>query len=1207
MRKLLCALLVVFVAAGSALAQDIPLLVKYPTYVQGGAAPGTGVPFIAQIALKPSLADTAYFRKPRLSTSSYRQYFWVDSTSESTSYRNTWQNDLFMWLRSPVFRPANAVDTLRFWVAAKCLGPRNEREGIRAYFRLKGTATNIISPSPDSVTVLSMLRDTGTGGWLAGHVYQPGTGARLQNHVVLAFSGGQIVGSCASEDNRTDEGYPIDPGYFYMACRAGSIDSLAVYRRDEFFNPTPESTQIRPTWTVTAGCTTWVDLPATGPQIAGYLRTPTWPFSSETVAVQARIVSVGGTVIRDSLRYAVNDTAIWNWLPHDSYRSSDSTYFFHVPPLDTGAKVFCQLSAVDSATGQRTTTPLDTYRIPYDHSISQIQYTTNPAGTSPDSGKYVRTTGIVNGLMVGQQRAYISDAAGGPWSGILVFRRLDTLQWRISLGDSIDVAGKVKEFNRVTEFDSLRRVGIRANIRPYDTTLVTVTQAGTETYEGVLLRLDTVRVLRDTGAFVGNRTYFVANLAGDSIQVYVTNNTPVVGTRIPDGWFSLVANGGQYQTTYQLMPRYPSDFIPIVPDVGAIEVLAPRDTMSNGDTVTPRAVFRNFGSLNTARNVPVRFRIGAFYNVARTIASLAPGGADTVEFDLWTAIPGTHTLKAYTELAGDPNRADDTVFGSVRIGNVDLAVTAVTSPAAVVETAQVVIPSARVSNRGEFPASFPAYFSIDSGLDSLIYQESLAVTGLAAGAETLLVFTEWPKPHAIGNYQARCSTFLTGDIQPGNDVLNRPFEVIGQPAETGWVRKPDLPMGSRDKKVKDGGCLAASDALAESETTLVFALKGNGRCEFYSYNCASNAWLTRESIPAVGSAGKKKAVKKGASIAYASGLLFAAKGNSTVEWWQYNPALSGTPTYPWIQKTDIPAAAKLVKEGTGAASVTKGETTFVYFLRGSGGQEFLRYNPLTNAWATMAPAPLGTSGKPFKDGSCLAVAEDGSTVFALKGSYNELFAYDVATNTWSSKASLPLTGSGGRKKKVKSGAGIACHASTVYAMKGGGTYEFWQYRADSGTGAWTQGPDVPAGTGRPVKGGGALTYAAQPNALFGFKGNNTLDFFKYGFSLFSGAAPAVLSPQAQSGTALSGPRPLLSVTPNPFSSTALVHYVLPKATSYRLRLYDVSGHLVGTLASGHGQAGAASLTVRRPALQPGVYLLRLETTATLATVKLIAE
>jgi hypothetical protein len=251
----------------------------------------------------------------------------------------------------------------------------------------------------------------------------------------------------------------------------------------------------------------------------------------------------------------------------------------------------------------------------------------------------------------------------------------------------------------------------------------------------------------------------------------------------------------------------------------------------------------------------------------------------------------------------------------------------------------------------------------------------------------------------------------------------------------------------------------------------------------------------------------------------------------------------------------------------------------------------------------MSPAPLGASNKTWKNGSCIAY-DGANTIYAVKGSYNEFFSYSCSTNAWTSLASLPLIGAGGKKKKVKDGAGLAYHAGHLYAQKGGNTFEFWTYAADSDR--WAQYPDVPMGTGKKVKGGGALVYASGPNALYEFKGNNTLDFFKYGFSAVSSQF-AAYSPNVLSNSPLAARPSTLAVAPNPFSLATTISYSLTRAGNVSLKLYDVTGQLVQVLTSGWRPAGSSSLDLRISDLPRGLYLLKLQTETVTATQKLIVE
>jgi hypothetical protein len=68
----------------------------------------------------------------------------------------------------------------------------------------------------------------------------------------------------------------------------------------------------------------------------------------------------------------------------------------------------------------------------------------------------------------------------------------------------------------------------------------------------------------------------------------------------------------------------------------------------------------------------------------------------------------------------------------------------------------------------------------------------------------------------------------------------------------------------------------------------------------------------------------------------------------------------------------------------------------------------------------------------------------------------------------------------------------------------------------------------------------------------------------------------------------------LSAAPNPFAGLTSISYALPRAGNVSLRLYDITGKFVSTLASGYRPAGSYtySLLTTHYSLARGVYLLK---------------
>jgi hypothetical protein len=277
---------------------------------------------------------------------------------------------------------------------------------------------------------------------------------------------------------------------------------------------------------------------------------------------------------------------------------------------------------------------------------------------------------------------------------------------------------------------------------------------------------------------------------------------------------------------------------------------------------------------------------------------------------------------------------------------------------------------------------------------------------------------------------------------------------------------------------------------------------------------------------------------------------------------------------------------------------------YIYVLKGSGTFEFYRYKVSNDSWETMTVAPNGLSSKPFKYGSSISY-DGGDTIWCMKGTYNELSAYSISGNNWVDKDTLPkVSPPGSKKTKVKDGSQIACDRRAVYALKGDNTDEFWMYKCDDR--AWYTETQIPAGS-KAVKGGGALVCGKAPMALYALRGNNTLEFWEYGpvvTDLFALSARHEIK-DVQDQSAVHTSQFALSITPDPTSQFALrspqsaISYSLPKAGSINLALYDVSGRLVGTIASGYHPAGtySHSLLATHYSLVSGVYVLRLSSDA----------
>ncbi len=551
-------------------------------------------------------------------------------------------------------------------------------------------------------------------------------------------------------------------------------------------------------------------------------------------------------------------------------------------------------------------------------------------------------------------------------------------------------------------------------------------------------------------------------------------------------------------------------------------------------------------------------------------------------------VPNTDVV-CVTGFSYSPNTDTDCV--TIQYVGCDVGVAAILAPTDTIPPLPVA-PQVRIRNEGLETETVTVYVEIHDGARRA-YSASVVVPDVAPNASRDVVFPAFSDRD--GRYVISCRVVLAGDLNPTNDTLSGWFYVKWRELPF-WTQMASVPAGPGLRPVKDGGALC--HGRYDASRFAVFALKGNNTSEFYRYHVAVDSWYPLESIPSA--AEKRKRVKKGAALCYDryDTLVFALKGNGTCEFWRYDVIGDS-----WSRRADIPLGTGLkpkpVKGGSGLAFWHQGSTgnDYVYALKGNRTYEFWRYLVQADTWEMRRDVPPGMSGKGMGDGSCLVNA--GGTLYALKGSYNEFYAYDIATDSWFARQPLPFENRAGRRKKAKLGTSLCYLGGTIYALKGG-TCEFWGYNplAD----VWFELESLPRlPSGKPVKGGGALT--AGSGLVWALKGNKTFEFFAYD----PGADAGVSGLLTTSLSAFAASRLRLEIVPNPVrAGLATVRLfsrsVVPRA-QVRLTILDAAGRVVYRSAP---DVRHSTFMVDFRSLRPGVYLVCLDAGWT-ATAKLVVR
>jgi hypothetical protein len=482
-----------------------------------------------------------------------------------------------------------------------------------------------------------------------------------------------------------------------------------------------------------------------------------------------------------------------------------------------------------------------------------------------------------------------------------------------------------------------------------------------------------------------------------------------------------------------------------------------------------------------------------------------------------------------------------------------------------------VIPRAWVRNYSALVSrSFTARCEIGG-----FYFDGRMVDTIPAYDSVLVTFSSWlVEQAALGAHQIRCYTMLDVDKEVTNDTAYG--QVTGVPI---WERMPDMPLGLKEKTVRDGG------ALGFATDSNVYAFKGNNTVEFYEYNTRRDTWFERESIPA-SAGGRRKKVKAGAQLeGDTSGNLYAFKGNNAVEFWKYSVAGQA-----WTQKDDYPfgLSGRKVKGGSGLAYVA--QQNALYSCKGNNTVEFNCFDVANDTWLLKSPVPLGLSRRKAKYGT--AMAYDGAgTIYLLKGGTYEFYGYSIARDSWFEKRPIRISLNSYKKRKMKKGASAAFDTkyNLFYTLKGGKCGEFWFY--DPARDTWVEtGPDsfpTPPGTKLPYA-GADLCYGA--GKIFALRGNKTNQFWRYNANFPLRYDTFGFGPQAQ---AASLPKLRLVAAPNPFIGRTQLRYSLPAAAHVRLELYDATGRLARVVQDDWQGRGEHVAVLKSDGLASGVYVARL--------------
>jgi len=221
-------------------------------------------------------------------------------------------------------------------------------------------------------------------------------------------------------------------------------------------------------------------------------------------------------------------------------------------------------------------------------------------------------------------------------------------------------------------------------------------------------------------------------------------------------------------------------------DVGVDTILSPSGTVDSGQTIIPRCVVSNLGSVQADsvnawlriddgtpsgyRDSIVGLSIPAQTRETLTFSGWVPRGRDSMDAIAWVVCPS------------DTFPSNDTARQRFLVRVKDIAVTQIISPApdTVLDSGSVFYPQARVWNFGNISLNFDVEFHIGA------YHSTRNLDLIAGGAR---VATAPDLYHATpGIWACRVTAIVAGDLHPENNVLDDTFWVRGAIRESLGVR-----------------------------------------------------------------------------------------------------------------------------------------------------------------------------------------------------------------------------------------------------------------------------------------------------------------------------------------------------------------------------------------------------------------------------------
>ncbi|WP_223032650.1 T9SS type A sorting domain-containing protein [Hanstruepera marina] len=157
-----------------------------------------------------------------------------------------------------------------------------------------------------------------------------------------------------------------------------------------------------------------------------------------------------------------------------------------------------------------------------------------------------------------RNQKYIQDNTGG----ILIDDPSGTITTSFNIGDGMTgLKGELSQFSGVLQFVPIENLASASStgntVTPEEISVATFLANG-EDYESELIKINNV-TFADTGMFTDNTNYDIADGGDVTVARVSFGDENLIGANIPAGVSSVIGLGGQFNATYQILPRYVTD------------------------------------------------------------------------------------------------------------------------------------------------------------------------------------------------------------------------------------------------------------------------------------------------------------------------------------------------------------------------------------------------------------------------------------------------------------------------------------------------------------------------------------------------------------------------------------------------------------------------------------------------------------------------